>query len=90
MTNWIRLKNISTSTTFSSCTTSRRTRQGDGDFNAKVRALEALDARIARLLELQPDALVVAGDHSTPAILGAHSWHAVPLLIHSAWTKGEG
>ncbi|CAI7991996.1 Probable 2,3-bisphosphoglycerate-independent phosphoglycerate mutase [Geodia barretti] len=62
----------------------------DGDFSAKVRALEALDARIARLLELQPDALVVAGDHSTPAILGAHSWHAVPLLIHSAWTKGEG
>ncbi len=62
----------------------------DGDFNAKVRALEVLDACIARLVEIKPDTLVVAGDHSTPAILGAHSWHAVPLLIHSAWTKGEG
>ena len=62
----------------------------DGDFLAKVRTLEALDACIERLLEMQPDVLVVAGDHSTPAILGAHSWHSVPLLVHSAWTEGEG
>ena len=62
----------------------------DGDFFSKVRALEALDACIERLVEMQPDVLVVAGDHSTPAILAAHSWHPVPLLIHSAWTEGEG
>ena len=62
----------------------------DGDFFAKVRTLEALDACIERLVEMQPDVLVVAGDHSTPAILAAHSWHPVPLLIHSAWTEGEG
>ncbi len=62
----------------------------DGDFNSKVRALEALDARIERLVEMKPDVLVVAGDHSTPAVLGAHSWHPVPLLVHSAWTEGEG
>ena len=62
----------------------------DGDFFAKVRTLEALDACIERLAEMQPDVLVVAGDHSTPAILAAHSWHPVPLLIHSAWTEGEG
>ena len=42
----------------------------DGDFYGKVRTLEALDACIARLVDMQPDALVVAGDHSTPAILG--------------------
>ena len=62
----------------------------DGNFAAKVGALEALDAGIERLAEMQPDVLVVAGDHSTPAILGAHSWHPVPLLVQSAWTEGEG
>ncbi len=62
----------------------------DADFYGKVRALEALDACIARLEEMQPDVLVVAGDHSTPAILGAHSWHPVPLLVHSEWTEGDG
>ena len=62
----------------------------DADFYGKVRALEALDAGIERLVKMQPDVLVVAGDHSTPAILGAHSWHPVPLLVQSAWTEGEG
>ena len=62
----------------------------DGDFDAKVETLETLDAGIARLMKMQPDVLVVAGDHSTPAILGAHSWHPVPLLVQSAWTEGDG
>lgn len=62
----------------------------DADFDAKIAALEALDARLPRLLSLNPDVLVVAGDHSTPAILGAHSWHPVPLLIHSKITTGDG
>ena len=62
----------------------------DGDFNAKVLRLEELDARIPRLLELGADALVVAGDHSTPAILGSHSWHPVPFLVHSSLTTDYG
>lgn len=62
----------------------------DGDFDAKIRTLEALDACIGRLADMQPDALVVAGDHSTPAVLGAHSWHDVPLLVSSKWTQGDG
>ena len=61
----------------------------DGDFDAKVAALEALDAMVPRLLDLGPDVLVVAGDHSTPAIMGSHSWHPVPLLVHSELTRGE-
>ena len=62
----------------------------DGDFDAKVARLEDLDARIPRLLALEPDALVVAGDHSTPAIMAGHSWHPVPLLISSQLTQGDG
>ncbi len=62
----------------------------DGDFDAKVAALEALDARIPRLRALGADTLVVAGDHSTPAVMGNHSWHPVPLLVHSGLTKGDG
>ena len=62
----------------------------DGDFEAKVRALEDLDPLIPRIRELNPDVLMVAGDHSTPAIMAAHSWHPVPFMLHSKLTRGEG
>lgn len=62
----------------------------DGDFDAKVKCLEDLDVRIPRLRGLNPDVLVVAGDHATPAIMAAHSWHSVPMMINSALTKGDG
>ena len=62
----------------------------DGDFDAKVKTLEDLDQLIPRLRELNPDVFMVAGDHSTPAIMAAHSWHPVPFMLHSALTKGEG
>jgi 2,3-bisphosphoglycerate-independent phosphoglycerate mutase len=62
----------------------------DGDFDAKVSSLESLDKQIPRLLNLSPDVLVIAGDHATPAIQGAHGWQPVPLLISSKWTKGDG
>jgi 2,3-bisphosphoglycerate-independent phosphoglycerate mutase len=55
----------------------------DGDLDAKVEVLERVDAGLPRLLELGPAALAVTGDHSTPAPMAAHSWHPVPLLIHS-------
>jgi 2,3-bisphosphoglycerate-independent phosphoglycerate mutase len=59
----------------------------DGDFAAKARAIEAVDALIPRVEALQPDVLLVTGDHSTPSALQAHSWHAVPLMIVSPWTR---
>ena len=62
----------------------------DGDFDAKVLALEELDRYIPRLLELEPDVLMLVGDHSTPSIMAAHSWHPVPFLLRSQWTRGEG
>ena len=62
----------------------------DGDFDAKVRSLEYLDMRIPALLDLGADVLAVAGDHSTPSILGAHSWHPVPAMISSDSTRHLG
>ena len=62
----------------------------DGDFDAKVRRLEELDAFIPQIRELEPDVLMVCGDHATPAIMAGHSWHPVPFMLHSALTRGEG
>jgi len=59
----------------------------DGDFDGKVAAIEAVDAWIPRLVALEPDVLLVTGDHSTPAGYGAHTWHAVPVLLHSRWAR---
>lgn len=57
----------------------------DGDFARKVRAIEEIDELIPDLLALRPDVLVLTGDHSTPSVLAAHSWHPVPFLLHSRW-----
>jgi 2,3-bisphosphoglycerate-independent phosphoglycerate mutase len=61
----------------------------DGDFDRKVQALEALDRALPRLTELRPDVLMVAGDHSTPSIMAAHSWHPVPFLLSSQWVRPD-
>lgn len=55
----------------------------DGNFDAKAHEIEAVDAVIPRILALQPGALIVTGDHSTPAKLRSHSWHPVPTLLWS-------
>ena len=55
----------------------------DGDFDAKVHEIEAVDVEISRILELGPGSLIVTGDHSTPAVLRSHSWHPVPTLLWS-------
>ncbi len=55
----------------------------DGDFVAKVKALEHIDKIIPEIVGLRPDVIVVAGDHSTPSMIKGHSWHSVPVLIYS-------
>ena len=59
----------------------------DGDFDAKVARLEEFDAALPALQALQPDVLVVSGDHSTPAVMAAHSWHPVPFLLYSSHAR---
>ncbi len=61
----------------------------DGDFYAKVACIEEVDASVPRIRELQPDVLVVTGDHSTPALLKAHSWHPSPLIFFSQWERKD-
>ncbi len=62
-------------------------RAEDGDFDGKVEVIEAIDALVPRITALEPDVLVVTGDHSTPATFRAHSWHPVPVLLHSPWCR---
>ena len=35
------------------------------------------------LMGLEPDVVLVTGDHSTPAALRSHSWHPVPVVLWS-------
>ncbi len=55
----------------------------DGNFDMKVKRTEQVDAIIPRITALNPDVLIVTGDHSTPAYLKSHSWHPVPTLLVS-------
>ena len=41
------------------------------------------------LLTLDPDVLIVTGDHSTPAVLKGHSWHPVPVLLNSKYCRTD-
>jgi 2,3-bisphosphoglycerate-independent phosphoglycerate mutase len=61
----------------------------DGDFEGKVRAIEELDNALPGLLSLDPDVIIVTGDHSTPAALSAHSWHPVPFMLRSKWCRPD-
>ncbi|GAI45060.1 unnamed protein product, partial [marine sediment metagenome] len=59
----------------------------DGDFRAKVQAIEELDNALPSLLSLDPEVLIITGDHSTPATLAMHSWHPVPFMLKSKWCR---
>jgi len=61
----------------------------DGDFKRKVKIIEQVDKAIAMAISLHPDVIVVTGDHSTPALLKAHSWHPVPVLLYSKWCRAD-
>ena len=54
-----------------------------GDFDAKVAAIEAFDSVLPQFLDAGLDVIAITGDHSTPTTMKEHSWHPVPLLVHS-------
>ncbi len=60
----------------------------DGDFEMKTNKLEEFDAYLERITALNPDVLVVCGDHATPSYTSSHSWHPVPFLIKSQYSEG--
>jgi len=62
----------------------------DGDFDRKVRIIEQVDNALPNLISIEPDVIVVTGDHSTPALLKGHSWHPVPILLYSKWCRPDG
>lgn len=61
----------------------------DGAHGEKVQVIESVDAALPRLLEVEPTVLAITADHSTPARMAAHSWHPVPLLLHSAVVRPD-
>jgi 2,3-bisphosphoglycerate-independent phosphoglycerate mutase len=63
----------------------------DGDFARKAEVIEHVDeAVVPAIMALEPDVLIVTGDHSTPAALKSHSWHPVPTMLWSRFCAWDG
>jgi 2,3-bisphosphoglycerate-independent phosphoglycerate mutase len=62
----------------------------DGNFAAKVKRIEELDAALPQITALSPTVLIVTGDHSTPSKLKSHSWHSVPTMLVSDVCRTDG
>jgi len=56
----------------------------DGNPDGRIKIIEEVDKHMPKMIGLKPNVIVITGDHSTPPPMKGHSWHPVPLLIHSA------
>jgi 2,3-bisphosphoglycerate-independent phosphoglycerate mutase len=61
----------------------------DGNFGAKRKAIEELDAALPVLLRQRPEVLAITGDHSTPCVIKGHSWHPQPVLLNSLYCGSD-
>jgi 2,3-bisphosphoglycerate-independent phosphoglycerate mutase len=62
----------------------------DGNFQAKVAAIEEADAALPILMAEMPSVLVITGDHSTPVPVKGHSWHPQPVMIYGDIAGWDG
>jgi 2,3-bisphosphoglycerate-independent phosphoglycerate mutase len=62
----------------------------DGKFDDKVKVIEKVDSLLPQICALNPDVLVITGDHSTPAAMSGHSWHPVPVLLSAKNCRPDG
>ncbi|WP_428010933.1 2,3-bisphosphoglycerate-independent phosphoglycerate mutase [Baaleninema sp.] len=62
----------------------------DENFDGKVKVIEAVDGLLPHLTDLGADTVAITADHSTPAVLGGHSWHPVPLAIQAKSARVDG
>jgi len=49
-----------------------------------------VDRALPRILDNEPDVIAITGDHSTPSVLKAHSWHPVPVLMAGTYVRPDG
>ena len=61
----------------------------DGDFDRKASLIESVDESVPRIMKLNPDVVLVTGDHSTPSFMKYHSWHPVPVLLWSKYCRND-
>jgi len=61
----------------------------DGNFEGKAERISEFDKLLPQILNLNPEVVVVTGDHSTPCLMKSHSWHPVPVMIRSPFVLGR-
>ncbi len=62
----------------------------DGNYDAKKDIIEQVDRIIVPgITALNPDVIIVTGDHSTPWPMAAHSWHPTPILLHGKLVRRD-